>query len=240
MNSFIRVWRKLVLLIAAKFPLWSSYLRMLDGRFTARIHHLVNLHFAFNKIFGKFLNNRSPWEMWPLFWFPVWSCLTADLLKNASDRIDMVFNKSEVTWAVALTSGRVWYTGLLRKVTSYEIAGWVFSIISSFLWNRWPRVVLEKKHLQEYPVIAGVLQCSIHGPKLFLPYINDFPDDLICNIAIHADDNILYFWTWIWPTRYYGLGQEVTCFFDWSYNYSVIYLNIDRSVIEEKSSFRML
>ena len=29
-------------------------------------------------------------------------------------------------------------------------------------------------------------------PTLFLLYINDFPDDVICNIAIYADDTTLY------------------------------------------------
>ena len=28
--------------------------------------------------------------------------------------------------------------------------------------------------------------------KLFIKYINDLPDNVICNIAIYADDTILY------------------------------------------------
>ena len=48
------------------------------------------------------------------------------------------------------------------------------------------------KSLQEYPVNAGVSQSSILGPTLFLLYINDLPDDGICNIAIYADDATLY------------------------------------------------
>ena len=53
-------------------------------------------------------------------------------------------------------------------------------------------VLLNVKSSQEYPVNVGVPQGSIHGPTLFLLYINDLPDDGICNIAIYADDTTLY------------------------------------------------
>ena len=63
---------------------------------------------------------------------------------------------------------------------------------SSFLSNRRFRVVLDGKSLQEYPVNTAVPQGSILSPTLFLPYIHDLPDDVICNITIYDDDTTLY------------------------------------------------
>ena len=68
----------------------------------------------------------------------------------------------------------------------------IFDLISSFLNNRRLRVVLDGKSSQEYSANTIVLQGPILGSALFLLYINDLPDDVICNIAIYADDITLY------------------------------------------------
>ena len=51
---------------------------------------------------------------------------------------------------------------------------------------------LDGKSSQEYQVNAEVPQGSILGLTLFLLYINELPDNVICDIAIYADDTTLY------------------------------------------------
>ena len=107
----------------------------------------------------------------------------------------MVFERSGATQAVAFDISTafdtVWHAGLLHKLKSYGSSGQIFGLISSFLSNRWLQVVLDGKTSQEYPVNAGVPEGSILGPALFLLYTNDLPD-VICDIAIYADDTTLY------------------------------------------------
>ena len=54
---------------------------------------------------------------------------------------------------------------------------------------------MDGKSSQEYPVNAGVPKGSILSPKgsilsptVFLPYVNNLPDDVIFDIAIYGDD----------------------------------------------------
>ena len=53
-------------------------------------------------------------------------------------------------------------------------------------------MVLDGKSSQEYPVNGGVPDDSVLVPILFLLYIIDLPDDVICVIAIYADHATLY------------------------------------------------
>ena len=53
-------------------------------------------------------------------------------------------------------------------------------------------MVLDGKSSQECLANAWVPQGSYLGPTLFLLYINDLPDNVICNIAIYADDTSLH------------------------------------------------
>ena len=102
-------------------------------------------------------------------------------------------------------------------LSSSQTSGQIFGRISSFLSNRWQRLTLSGSS-QEYPVDAGVPQGSILGPALFVLYIIDLPDDVICNIAICADDITLFSKCHRasdlgqqLELRHFGLEQEVAC-----------------------------
>ena len=54
-------------------------------------------------------------------------------------------------------------------------------------------MVVDGKSSREDAANAGVPQGSYLDPTLFLLYIDYFPDDIMCIIAIYADDTSLYF-----------------------------------------------
>ena len=211
--------------------------------------------------------------MWLFFDFQYgfrFSQSTADLLTIVSDRIAMAFNRSGATQAVALdtsnTFDRVWHAGLLHKLNSYGISDQIFGLITSFLSNRWLRLVPDGKSSQEYPVNAGVPRGSILGPTFFLLYINELPDDVICNITIYADDTTLYSKydqasdlrqkleldselesdpqnTADWGRKLlvdFNAGKTQLVLFDWSNHTGATDVKMDVSVLEEKSFFKML
>ena len=107
-------------------------------------------------------------------------------------------------------------------------------------------MVLDGKSSQEYPVNAGVLQGSTLGPTLFLLYLNDLPDDVICDIAIDADDTTLYskcvqaLWTELgkkWLVDF-NAGKTQLVSFDQSNNTGAIDVKMDGSVLEKNHLLR--
>ena len=179
-----------------------SVFKIVGERSTAKKYCPVGLLSVVSKVFEKHVNNKIVDHLEKCGLFSDFqygfrsSRSTADLLKVVSYRFARAFNRSGATRAVVLDISkafdRVWHAGLLHKLKSYGISGQIFGLIFSFLSNRRLRVVLDGTSSQEYPVNAGVPQGSILGPTFLLLYINDLPDDVICDIAIYADDTTLY------------------------------------------------
>ena len=145
-----------------------SVFKNVGEKSTAKNYCPVSLLSVVSKVFEKLVNNRIVDHLEKCGLFSDFqygfrsSRSTADLLTVASDRIARAFNRSGATRAVALDLSkafdRVWHAGLLHKLKSYGISGQTFGLISSFLSNRWLRVVLDGQSSQEYPVNAGVLK----------------------------------------------------------------------------------
>ena len=239
-------------------------------RSTAKNYRLVSLLSVVSKVFEKLVNNRivdhlGNCNLFSDFQYGFRSFRsTVDLLTVVSDRIARAFNRSVATRAVARNISkafdRVWDAGLLHKLKSYGISGQIFGLISSFLSNRQLRVVLDGKFSQKYPVKAGVPEGSILGPTLFLLYINDLPDGVICNIAIYTDkcDQAFDLWQQLelaselesdlrdtvdWGRKWlfdFNAGKTQLVLFDQSKNTGAIDVKMDGSVLEEKTSFKML
>ena len=245
-------------------------------RSTAKNYRPVSLLSVVSKVFEKLVNNRIVDHLEKCGLFSDFqygfrsSRSTADLLTVVSDRIARAFNRSGATRAMALDISkafhRVWHAGLLHKLKSCGISCQIFSLISSFHSNRRLRVVLDGRSSQEYPVNAGVPEGSILGPTLFLLYINDLPDDVICDRAIYADDTTLYskcdrasdLWQQLelaselesdlrdtvdWGKKWlvdFSAGKTQLVSFDRSNNNGSIDVKMVGSILEEKSSFKML
>ena len=117
-------------------------------------------------------------------------------------------------------------------------------------------------------VVITLLHNTATQKNFALPpvYINDLPADVICYMAIYADDTVLYSkcdqtsdlwqqqelaselesdlrdnvdWGRKWLVDF-NAGKIQLVSFDWSNNTGAIHMKMDGSVFEEKSSFKML
>ena len=174
--------------------------------------------------------------MWSDFQYGFRSSLPTEVV---SDKNARAFNSSGATRAVVLDISkafdRVWYAGLPHSLTSYGISGQIFGLIFSFLSNRWLRVVLDGKSSQEYPVNARFLQGSILGPTHSCYPLMTF----LMMISVILLSMVMILLSTLNVIRLLIRGNRSDRS-DRSKSCGAIDVKMDGSILEKKTSFKML
>ena len=103
---------------------------------------------------------------------------------------------------------------LLMKLKGFGLNGNLLTWIQNFLIGRTFHVTVDGERSREAKVLSGVPQGSVLGPLLFLLFVNDLADQLVCPSFLFADDlklignpktqatqgdlDIIYQWTVTW------------------------------------------
>ena len=93
---------------------------------------------------------------------------------------------------ISKASDRVWHKGLLFKLKSAGVSGLLPTWFSDYLNDRKQRVVLPGASSSWTSVKAGVPQCFLLGPFLFLLHTNAIVEDINSSIRLFANDTSLY------------------------------------------------
>lgn len=162
----------------------------------------ISLLSSVSKIFEKIIHSRlinylNATEAIPhcQFGFKPKHSTTQQLLR-ITEHISNGFEKKEHTGAafldIANAFDKVWHDGLLYKLKCLNTPTVIFNIIRSFLCSRSFTVQIEDTNSDISYINAGVPQGSKLSPILFNLYISDFPTTMNTEIALYADDSVIY------------------------------------------------
>ena len=131
---------------------------------------------------------------------------------------------------------KVWHNGLISKLQSYGIKPKLLNLLKSYLSSRKQRVILNGVTSTWKPIKSGVPQGSVLGPLLFLIFINDLPDNLLCNPKLFADDVSLNAIMYDKDKCTKDLNDDLNRLYEWSSKWKMVF-NPDPTKPAEKVVF---
>ena len=147
----------------------------------------------FNEMFGFFIKNDLTSQHQSGFKHGD-SCINQllSITQEIYRSFDEGFDIRSVFLDTSKSFDKVWHDDIIFKLKKNDISGNLLNLLSNFLRNRKQRVVLNGQTSSWADANAGVLQCSILDPLLFLIYVDDLADGLSSNAKLFADDTSLF------------------------------------------------
>ena len=123
---------------------------------------------------------------------------------------------------ISKTFDKVWYEGLLLKLSLNGISGNLFKLLRDFPYCRKQRVYLNGQNSSWENVNAGVPQGSILGPLLSLIYINDLSNGVSLNCKLFADTSLFSVYNDIQSSAT-SFRNDLTLISNWAFQWIKIF-----------------
>ena len=114
---------------------------------------------------------------------------------------------------------RVWHAGLIYKLEKIGVRGKLLRWLTSYLFKRSQRVLINGKFSCFVDITSGVPQGSILGPLLFLIYFNDIVDGIGNHMFLFADDTTIISIDSTWENVQVSLNEDLKRLEKWSYDW---------------------
>ena len=118
---------------------------------------------------------------------------------------------------------KVLHEGLIFKLRSYGIESKLLLLFENYLHNRKQRVILNGVTSTWKPVQSGVPQGSVLGPLLFLIFINDLPENIVCQPKLFADDVSLNAVMIDHDEATGNLNADLKLIYEWSIKWKMVF-----------------